>query len=260
LNTLTTLFGGLAAVLVLYAAGGWIRGLSPVLRALLAAGIPLLAYFAGIVGRWPGLDVRAIHISVFIAAGLMLYMTSQYRQRSPGRMHWAPKLLIAFFAGLAVINATLLYIATQGLPQPLAQRWLGGAGTGRIYSGFSGVVEHGQEAAKAVSSALNQRHSESQLGWQVSVRGLLEAGGMRRSVQVQVIDRTGLPVTGLAAELWLSRPGAAEAEQKQALAATAAGEHAGLLTLPASGRWLVELRLNQGGRTRYRETLELVQP
>jgi nitrogen fixation protein FixH len=245
---------------VLYAAGGWARGLSPVLRAILAAGIPLMAYFVSIVGRWPGLDVIAIHISVFIAAGLVLYMISQYRQRSPGRMHWAPKLLIGFFAGLAVINATLLYIATQGLPQPLAQRWLGGAGTGRIYSGFSGVVEHGQEAAKAVSSALSQRHSESRLGWQVSVRGLTEAGGMKRSVKVQVTDRTGLPVTGLAVELWLSRPGAAEAEQKQELAATAIGEHAGLLTLPAPGRWLVELRLNQGGKTRYRETLELVQP
>jgi nitrogen fixation protein FixH len=260
LNTLTTLFGGLAAVLVLYAAGGRVRGLSPVLRAMLAAGIPLLAYFVSIVGRWPGLDVAAIHISVFSAAGLVLYMTSQYRQRSPGRMHWAPKLLIAFFAGLAVINASLLYISTQGLPQALAQRWLGGAGTGRIYSGFSGVVEHGQDAAKAVSSTLSQRHSESQLGWQVRVRGLAQADAMQRLVQVQVIDRTGLPVTGLAAELWLSHPGAAEAEQKQALTATTAGEHAGLLTLPASGRWLVELRLNQGGQTRYRETLELVQP
>jgi nitrogen fixation protein FixH len=83
---------------------------------------------------------------------------------------------------------------------------------------------------------------------------------MMRSVKVQVTDRTGLPVTGLAVELWLSRPGAAEAEQKQELAATAIGEHAGMLTLPAPGRWLVELRLNQGGKTRYRETLELVQP
>jgi nitrogen fixation protein FixH len=230
------------------------------LRAILAAGIPLLAYFVSIVGRWPGLDVAAIHISVFIAAGLVLYMASQYRQRNPGHMHWAPKLFIAFFAGLAVINASLLYIATQGLPQSLAHRWLGGAGTGKIYSGFSGVVEHGQDAAKAVSSALSQRHSESRLGWRIRVRGLAETDAMQRPVQVQVIDRTGLPVTGLAAELWLSHPGAAEAGQKQALAATTAGEHVGLLTLPAPGRWLVELRLNQGGQTRYRETLELVQP
>ena len=34
MNTLTTLFGGLAAVMVLYVAGGAVRGLPPMLRAL----------------------------------------------------------------------------------------------------------------------------------------------------------------------------------------------------------------------------------
>ncbi|MDP2056705.1 MAG: hypothetical protein Q8K35_02970, partial [Thiobacillus sp.] len=125
MNTMITLFGGLAAVLVLYVMGGAIRSLPPILRAVLAGLIPLLAYFVLIVGRWPGLDVVAMHISVFLAAGLVLFAVTQFRQYSVGRMHWAPKLLTAFFLGLVVVNGSLLYIATKGLPDPLARWWLG---------------------------------------------------------------------------------------------------------------------------------------
>lgn len=258
MNTLTTLFGGLAAVFVLYAAGGMIRGLPPILRALLAGLLPLLAYFALIVGRWPGLDVAAIHISVFLAAGLVLHALTQFRRRGTGRMHWAPKLLTAFFLGLVVVNATLLYIAKNGLPGPLARWWLGSDG-GAVYSGFSGVVEHGQSAAKAVSSELSQAHRESELGWQVEVSGL-DSSEAARAVEVRVKDRTGLPVDRVAAELSLLRPGAAQPVLRMALSALDPGVYGGVLTLPASGRWLVEVRLQREGKLHYLHTQELVAP
>lgn len=258
MNTLTTLFGGLAAVFVLYAAGGAVRGLPPALRALLAGLIPLLAYFVLIVGRWPGLDVAAIHISVFLAAALVLFALTQFRRRSTGRMHWAPKLLTAFFIGLVFLNATLLYIATKGLPDPIARWWLGGDG-GPVHSGFSGVVPHSQGAAKAVSSELSQLHRESQLGWQVELSGL-DAEGRTRPVEVRVKDRTGLPVAGLQAEVRLSRPGASTATGTLVLEPAEAGVYIGALALPAGGRWLAEVRLSQGKETGYHGTQEIVAP
>lgn len=258
MSTMTTLFGGLAAVLVLYAIGGAFRGLSPILRAVLAGVIPLVAYFVLLIGRWPGLDVAAIHISVFLAAALVLFALTQFRQRSAGRMHWAPKLLIAFFVGLVFLNATLLHIATKGLPGPVARWWLGGDG-GTVYSGFSGVVAHDQGAAKAVSSELSQAYRESQVGWQVEVSGL-EGDGLTHPMQVRVRDRTGLPVERVQAELHVSRPGAAAPAVMLPLDAVEAGVYIGALTLPAAGRWLAELRLMQGGELRYQTTLELATP
>lgn len=258
MNTLTTLFGGLAAVFVLYVAGGVIRGLPPILRALLAGLLPLLGYFALIIGRWPGLDVVAIHISVFLAAGLVLYAVTQFRRRGAGRMHWAPKLLTAFFLGLVVVNGTLLYIAKNGLPEPLARWWLGSDGTA-VYSGFSGVVAHGQGAAKAVSSELSQAQRESELGWQVEMSGL-DSNEAARAVEVRVKDRTGLPVDRIEAELRLLRPGAAQSVLTLPLSALDAGVYGGVLHLPASGRWLVELRLLRDREVRYQMTQELVAP
>lgn len=258
MNTMTTLFGGLAAVLALYVAGGMVRGLPPMLRAALAGIIPLVTYFALIVGRWPGLDVVAIHISVFLAAALVLFALTQFRRRDAGRMHWAPKLLIAFFSGLVLINASLLYIANKGLPEPIARWWLGSDGNA-VYSGFSGVVAHGQGAAKAVSSSLSEAHRASQLGWLVEMSGL-DSPGSTRPLQVRVRDRTGLPVDRVEAELRLSRPGAAAPALTLPLSTVEAGVYVGVLNVPAAGRWLVELRLLRDGDLHYQGTQELVVP
>ena len=83
MSTLLTLFGGLVAVLVVYAIGGIFRSLSPMLRAVLAGVIPLIGYFVLIVGRWPGLDVVAIHISVFLATALVLFAMYWWPLRLP---------------------------------------------------------------------------------------------------------------------------------------------------------------------------------
>lgn len=246
MTTMTTLFGGLSAVLVLYGVGGLFRSLPPMLRAVLAAVIPLMAYFVLIVGRWPGLDVVAMHISVFSATALVLFAITQFRRRGGERMHWAPKLLIAFFVGLVFVNATLLQIATKGLPEPLARWWLGSKG-GAVYSGFSGAVPHGEGAAKAVSSELSEAHRELQLGWQVKVSGL-ESLGKVNPIQIRIRDRTGLPVERVDAEIRLLRPGATEPALTLPLKAQEAGVYTGVLTLPATGRWLAEIRLMQDGK------------
>jgi nitrogen fixation protein FixH len=258
MNTMTTLFGGLVAVLILYAIAGVFRSLPPILRATLAGLIPLLAYFVLIVGRWPGLDVVAIHISVFLAAALVLFAVTQFRRRSIGRLHWAPKLLIGFFLGLVVINGTLLYISTNGLPEPLGRWWLGSSGNA-VYSGFSGVVPHGQGAAKAISSELSQAQRQAELGWQVEVSGL-DGTDSARAVQVRVKDRTGLPVDRLEGELRLLRPGVAQPAASLPLSALGAGTYGGVLHLPGSGRWLVELRLLHEREVGYQFTQELVAP
>ena len=255
MTTMTTLFGGLIAVLALYAIGGLFRSLPPMLRAVLAGVIPLMAYFVLIVGRWPGLDVVAMHISVFSATALVLFAMTQFRRRGGERMHWVPKLLIAFFIGLVFLNAALLQIATKGLPEPIARWWLGSHG-GPVYSGFSGVVPHGENAAKAVSSELSEAHRELQLGWQVEVSGL-ESIDKASPILVRIKDRTGLPVERVDAEIRLLRPGGTEPTLTLPLTAVEAGVYSGVLTLPATGRWLIEIRLMQDGKLRYHSIQEL---
>lgn len=257
MNTLVTLFGGMLAVLVLYALGGLIRGLPPMLRSSLAGLIPLVIYFLLIIGRWPGLDVVAMHISLYLAAALVMHNLTKLRKRD-NRMHWVPKLLIAFFSGLAVVNASLLYIATSGLPEPIGSWWL--AGEGRVYSGFSGVVSHDRSAARAVTSELEESHREQQVGWQVEIDLLGDAPARGLPVTIRVRDRTGLPIEYARAVLELTRFGASTSSVRQVLVASAPGVYQGVIELPADGRWLLDTRLFQGSDLRFHNTQEITQP
>lgn len=258
MTTFDTLFGGLAAVVVLFFLLGFARSLPPLFRALIAGGTPLFAYFVSLFGKsMPGLDVIAIHVSVFVAAAAVLHVLAQFR-RKQGRLHWAPRLLIAFFVLLAFINATLMQIATKGLPDSLAQWWLGSKGV--VHSGFSGVVEHGEMAAKGESSGLSRRHRQKLLGWKLEAEGLDPRGPAERRVVVRVRDRTSLPVAGLAAKLALVRPGGDAVVAETPLAEIQDGVYAGVVRLPQRGRWYAELNLAQAGKLKFTETRELIAP
>lgn len=254
MTTLTTLIGGLLLMLILYGALGWVTALTTALRAMFASSFTLIVYFLLIANRWPGLDVVAMHISIFLVSGLLLYLLSARRRNKAG-LHWAPKTLIGFFVLLAVINSFLLYISTRGLPPQIAHLWLPGEDV--VNSGFSGVVEHGQEAARAVSSELNRSHAASELGWRIQIAGLQESAHASQIVSVKVLDRSGLPLRGLQAELHLLRPGATHPAAIMPLAYKDAGEYSNVLDLPAKGRWLVQVVLSQQGHVVYREARDL---
>ncbi len=255
-TTLTTLFGGLALVLMLFFLTG---RLPPLLRALLAAGVPLLAYLFYIVGRWPGLDVVAIHVAIFGSAALGMHMVTRFQTRSGGKLHWAPKALITFFLILTVLMANFLYISTQGLPPWLASMVLPGAGNLQLRTGFSGVVEHGQEAAKAINSQLSEQYRQRQLGWDVAVQGLRMPSKGDNAVVVEVGDADERPLAGLTAVLYAKRLGDVGEGQPQVMQETAAGTYEVRLPLPAVGRWLVSLSLTRG-EERYRQEWEVRVP
>lgn len=255
-ETLPTLFGGLASVLILFSLTG---RLPYAIRALVAAGVPLLGYFLFIIGRWPGLDVVAIHVAVFSSAALVMLLIKRYQAKSGGKLHWAPKALIAFFLMLTLLMAGLLYVSTQGLPPWLAAMVLPGADKTDIRTGFSGVLEHGQEAAKAVNSQLSEQYRRNQLGWDVAIQGLRMPSKGDNSIVVEVGDASDRSLSGLTAVLHVKRPGEVGEGRPQLMHETDAGTYEAQLSLPASGLWLVSLSLTRGA-DRYHQEWEVVVP
>lgn len=251
METGLTLFGGLAAVLLLFGAARAFKA-PPALAGLLAAGVPLLAYFALLFGRWPGLDVVAIHIAVFVSAAYVLAVFSRHKAKQ-ARLHWVPKALIGFFLVLVVMNAGFLYVATRGLPPGLAAWLLPGAAEGRVHTGFAGTTRHGQEAARAIGGDLSRQHRNEALGWRVRIEGLRTPAVGEHAVTVFAEDRRGRALDGLAGEWRVARPGAPAA--RFPLEAAASGQYEARLEFPASGRWLLELQLDD-----YRQAWEITLP
>ncbi len=251
METGLTLFGGLAAVLLLFALARALR-MPAALAGLLAGMAPLFAYLVTLFGHWPGLDVVAIHISVFISAAFILVVFSRYRAKQ-SRMHWVPKALIGFFLVLIVMNAGFLYVSTKGLPPALANLLLPGNENRMLHTGFAGTTRHGEEAAKAIGADLSRQHRNEQLGWRVRVEGLRMPSVGQNAVTVFAEDRQGRPLTGLAGEFLLARPGAKPASVP--LRASAGGQYETRLDFSGSGLWLLELQLDG-----YRQAWEIEVP
>lgn len=249
-GTLPTLFGGLLAVITLFLV---LARLPSQLRGLIAAGIPLLGYFVYIIGHWPGLDVAAIHIAVFSSAAFVMAMIDRYRGRAGGKLHWVPVAFIVFFLLLAVLMAGFLYIANQGLPPRIAALVLPGADKTTIRTGFSGVLAHGDEAAKTVGSQLSEQYQQDQLGWTVALQGLRMPSRGENEVTVEAGDADGNALRGLTVVMNTRRPGETGQGTAVVLAESSGGAYTGRLFLPQSGLWLVSLSLTHGKDRHHQE-------
>jgi hypothetical protein len=241
----------LAAVLILFAAARALR-MPAELAGLVAVAVPLFAYIATLFGNWPGLDVVAIHIAVFIIAAFVAVVLSRHRSKQT-RMHWVPKALIAFFLVLVVLNAGFLYVSTQGLPPGLSRLLLPGVGNKILHTGFSGTTRHGEEAAKAISSDLSKQYRNEQLGWRVRVEGLRMPTVGSNSVIVFAEDGEGKTLPGLTGAFVLARPGAKG--ETIPLAPVSDGQYEARVDFSGPGLWLLELQLGK-----YRQSWEIQVP
>jgi len=156
MNLLTTLFGGALLIVALYFVLGALR-LPNFWRAVGSGGAVLLVYLIFAARLWPGLDVVAMHIAVFIVTAAILSLLHRRRLEQAPKLHWAPKVLIGFFLVLFVVNGAFIYIASHGLPEFIAQRVMPNADKGGARTGFPGVMPHGKDASKAVNSHLKQQ-------------------------------------------------------------------------------------------------------
>ena len=156
MNLLTTLFGGALLIVALYFVLGMLR-LPNFWRAVVSGGAVLLIYLVIVARLWPGLDVVAMHIAVFIVTAAILSLLHRRRAEQAPKLHWAPKVLIGFFLVLFVIDGAFIYIASHGLPEFIAKRVMPNADKGGARTAFPGVMPHGEDAAKAVNSHLKQQ-------------------------------------------------------------------------------------------------------
>lgn len=246
MSLLITIFGGMLLTVLLYTAGRRL-GLSNFWAAVVAAGVPSMAYLAYAAVVWPGLDVVTMHVVAYPTVAVMIYLLYGEKGTREGRMHWAPKLLVVFFVAITILFAGFVYLARQGLPSAWAAWLLPDTGGGKVHTGFAGVVAHGEDAAKSIAHHRNMEAKLERLGWRVEVVGL---DALRpdhaNEVRVLVRDTQGAMVPGIQVNLALGRPGQPAEEVIPLEAAGEAGYRA-LTGLPGEGAWLAAIGLESQG-------------
>lgn len=244
-----TLFGGALLIIVAYYL---LRafGVSNYWRGVISGTVSITAYLALSIMRWPGGDVVSMHMAVYLATATVLTLIGGRKPGTARRLHWGPKVIIAFFLLLFVIDGGLLLISGQGVP-PAVAKWLlppAKNSTTPSHTAFSGVVPHGEEAAKTINQFMKNAEKQRRLGWEVSISGLEGLGhGSRPTVSVIAHDANAQPLQGAKVELAIARPGLAQTEQLIELVETDPGVYRGQLLLKLPGKWVAAVQIQRGG-------------
>ena len=246
----TTLFGGAILIALLYFSLR-LAGVSNYWRGVVSGALPTLGflfYSLGFYGqaRWPGGDVMAAHIAVYVATATALTLTGNRQPGESRRVHWIPKIIIGFFLLLALLMAGFVTIATHGLPPAIASLVLPNAADKKIYTGFSGEVPHDEAAAKTVSRYMQKSLRQRQLGWQIEVDGLDQLRlNQAAKITVSAHDGAQQPITGASVKLSIKRPGDSTAKTV-VLSAVAPGRYLAQLDMDQPGLWVAVLQVERG--------------
>lgn len=247
-----TLFGGALLIIVLYYLLR-VFGVSNYWRGVISGIVPVIAFMAYATAHWPGGDVMSMHIAVYLATATVLTLIGSRKTAEAKQLHWAPRLIILFFLCLFVVDGTLLLVSGQGVP-PAVAKWLlppAKKNTQIAHTAFSGVVPHGEEAAKTISQYMASTDKQNRLGWQVSISGLEHPiTGGEANIALNAREADGRPLSGATVALAMLRPGLAQPEQMVSLVETDAGVYRGQLPMTLPGLWVAVIRL-QRANDRY---------
>lgn len=228
--------------------------LGAVRAALVGALVGLGGYVPFAILHWPGGDVLAAHLVVYLltgfGCGLWLRQREQRRdQPVTGRLHWGPLLITGFFVFLVVLNAVFIILAERGLP-PVVSRYLLPAGDGdeTVHSAFPGVASHDFQEKEALYNDYLQQVARQQVrGWQIR-KGWLgtPVQGEPATFQVAATTRDGEPLTGAEVNGRFLRPSDRRLDTAFAMREVSAGIYQVSLALPAAGTWDLVLEVRRG--------------
>jgi len=239
----------------------WNNKLAAVCTILLVLGV----YIPLAVLDWPGLDVFAIHFAFFVMSGYGLGIITSHRinrQRlhahlgeeepedtTAGWFHWAPASIVGFFLVLAMVDATIITLASRGASADFMARFLPEPrnAVGPVTSVFPGAVANDyQEKYDQFNHYLEQKVAQKALGWTI-------AGGWQVAPKVdqaavfslQVKDDKGQPVTGADVEVQFLRPADQRLDKRFALPEAGGGQYGNQIALDAPGQWSVVVRITR---------------
>jgi nitrogen fixation protein FixH len=236
---------------------------SAIVVALLSVG----AYLLIALFRWPGGDIMAMHLAVYLltayACGVFLRQRVATQDKPSGqRFHWAPVILVGFFGFLVVLFSLFILVAERGLPSPLISCLFPGL-SAKVTSVFPGVISHDfQQKETLYNDYLLQLRRQQERGWRVQ-KGWLQRPVMGRPTVFRVVARTreGEPLHEGEVTGQFLRPSNSRLDVAFSMQELEPGTYEASVSLPAAGTWDLVLQLRQGQELHeIRATTEVLTP
>lgn len=263
-----TLATGVVSVFILffifYKVLHWDNKLSAMLTILLVMAV----YVPFGVIHWAGMDVFAIHFAFFVMSGYGLGIITSHRRLKmaldahvghvddapvqKGWFHWGPAIIVCFFLILAVVDSTIITLASKGASSEFMARWLPEPRSGaKIVSAFPGEVSNDyQEKYDQFNNYLEDKVAQRERGWVIS-NGWQQSPVINQPsvFSIDVKDKEGKPIAGAQVEARFLRPGDSRLDKTLMLPEHVRGSYGNNVTLDAPGLWSVVLTVVQGEAT-----------
>lgn len=256
-----TLFGGAVLIALLYF-GLRLAGVSNYWRGVISGALPTLAILFYSLSHWPGGDVVALHLALYVATAIVLTLTGDRKAGAPRqRMHWIPKIIVGFFLTLALLMAAFVSISISGLPPSIAKWVMPNAGDKPVYTGFSGEVPHDEAAAKVVSQYMKKSLRQRELGWRIEVAGLDQLKlGQAGEVTVSASDAAQQPLEGATVTLTIKHPAdGVNVGKSTKLSMFEPGRYRAQVATDRSGQWVAVLLIERG-QDKFETAKEIIVP
>jgi len=250
-DLLFSLLGGVVLIGVVFVLLHRFSRLNAKATGLLLMLLVLGLYVPVSILAWPGADVFAIHIAVYLVTVYVLAIAGTSREtREDGKrgLHWGPALIILFFLLVIGMNSVFIMLAQKGLDADLAGWLLPEPGSGgRIQSFFPGTVGRDFYEKEADYKAyLERQQAQQERGWQLTLGWAGPAVAGRELVfRVRIADRSGQAIRGARISGRFLRPGNVRQDRDIRLRETEPGLYQTTLRLPEPGRWDVILDIRK---------------
>jgi len=241
---LSVLGGGVVTQVLLFVVLHRLVKLNGKAAALGVALLTLLVYVPWAILTWPGADVFAIHLAIFLTVAYALGMVGARVGRG---WHWAPALIVGFFVIVVATNVVFLGVAERGMTGLFA-RLLPSPQSGDVAdSQFPGTVSHDYQEKEALyNEYLRQVEAQQTRGWSVR-KGWRHppVAGQPATFIVAVSDLQDAPVSGAAVRGTFLRTSNSREDLAFVMDEVAPGEYRTTVSLPLPGRWDLVLRIRQ---------------
>lgn len=237
--------GGVLAELLLFLMLQRLFRLDSKAAAMAVALLAILIYVPWAILTWPGADVFAIHLAIYLTVAYALGMVGGRVGRG---WHWAPALIVGFFVIVIVTNVVFLGVAEQGITGLFARLLPKPQGSEVVDSRFPGTVSHDYQEKEALYNAyLEQVEVQTARGWQVRKGWLYKPVVDQPATFIVVVsDRDQRPVSGARVSGRFLRTSNSRDDFAFEMSEVAPGEYRSELRMPLHGLWELVLQVRRG--------------
>jgi len=267
LNLLITLPVGILLVIIMFFLLQRFVTRTPLRTGVVAAVLTSVLYIAYTIPFWPGGDVFAVHIALFLITVYILAITGHQRMKSgtgSRRLHWAPATIIGFFVVVVSVDSVFIYLAQRGVGPDWAQRILPTPGSGgQVESHFPGVISHDFQQKEALFNAYQaERAQQRALGWESHIGWDRTATSDRRNrLLLSLHDKDKQAIVDAEVSGRFLFPGDLKLDRKFQMRSLGEGLYAAELQLERAGTWDLVLTIShKGDKLELRTTTNVEHP